>query len=179
MSPCERALEVRPARAEDADAIHILHAKCFVDIFAGRLGGYLPPTQERSDRERSWTGPIGSPYDRHALLVGVRCDRVIGFVAVGPTRDADNDGRTTAELRTVQVDSSDRGLGVGRALLAAGERAMRECRFSIATLWVLPENLRAVGCYERGGWRPDGTQRLSDFHGREIRSVRYRKSLAP
>jgi ribosomal protein S18 acetylase RimI-like enzyme len=179
MSPCERALEVRPARAEDAEAIHALHAKCFVDMFAGLLGGYLPPIQERTDRERSWTGPIGSPRDRHALLVAERCDRVIGFVAVGPTRDADDDGRTTGELRTVQVDSSDRGSGVGRALMAAGECAMRECRFSIATLWVLPENVRAVRCYERCGWRPDGAQRLSNVGRREIRSVRYRKPLAP
>lgn len=177
--PRERALAVRPARADDADATHILHSRCFVDLFAGLLGDYLPLNEERADRERSWTGPIGSPSDRHALLVAERCDRVIGFIAVGPTRDSDHDGRTTGELRTVMVDRSDRGLGVGRALIAAGERAMRDCRFSIVTLWVLPENLRAVRCYERCGWRPDGAERLGDYGGHAIRSVRYRKPLAP
>jgi ribosomal protein S18 acetylase RimI-like enzyme len=177
--PPEHALAVRPARANDAGAIHSLHSKCFSDIFAGLLGDYMPPSKERADRERSWTGPIGSPHDRHAILVAERCDRVIGFVAVGPTRDAEHDRRTTGELRTVMVDSSDRGLGVARALISAGERAMRACRFSIATLWVLPENLRAVRCYERCGWRPDGAKRLGEFGGREIRSIRYSKPLAP
>jgi ribosomal protein S18 acetylase RimI-like enzyme len=177
--PREWALAVRPARADDADAIHVLHAACFTEIFAGRLGEYMPSGEQRADRERSWTGPIGSPHDRHALLVADWCERVIGFVAVGPTRDADHDRHTTGELRTVMIDSSHRGSGLGRALVAAGERAMRERRFSVATLWVLPGNLPAVRCYERCGWRPDGAQRLDDVGGREIGSVRYRKRLAP
>ena len=100
---------------------------------------------------------------------------VIGFVAVGPARDPDCDSAAVGELRVVLVDARERGAGVGFALIAARERAMRESGLLAATLWVVPENAQAVRCYERCGWSADGTERLGDFDGREIRSVRYEK----
>jgi ribosomal protein S18 acetylase RimI-like enzyme len=170
---------VRPARADDEQAIHELAARCLPDAFAGLVGDYLPPRDERMRRERSWTGPVGAPHPRHALLVAERSGRLVGFAAAGPTRDADGDGRTTGELRVVMVAAGDRGAGVGRELLAAGERAMRRCGLRVATLWVVPENVGAARCYERCGWTADGAERLGDFGGRMIRSVRYRKRLTP
>ena len=81
-----RKATIRPAGREDERAIHAVHSACFHDLFAGLLGDYLAPSEERAEREWSWTGPIGSPHDRHALLVAERRERVIGFVAVVPTR---------------------------------------------------------------------------------------------
>jgi RimJ/RimL family protein N-acetyltransferase len=72
-----------------------------------------------------------------------------------------------------------RGLGVGQTLVAAGECAMRDSGLLTATLWVVPENSAAVRCYDRCGWRPDGSERLIEVGGREIRSIRYGKQLAP
>jgi ribosomal protein S18 acetylase RimI-like enzyme len=168
-------LTIRPAAAGDEAAITELHARCIGDAF---VGGYLPPEEERAERQRAWTGPIGAPEPRHALLVAERARRVVGFVAVGPARDSELDAATTGELRTVMVDARERGLGVGGALLDGAERAMRDSGFSDATLWVLPENAEAVRCYERCGWRADGTERITDVGGREIRSVRYAQRLA-
>jgi RimJ/RimL family protein N-acetyltransferase len=75
------------------------------------------------------------------------------------------------------VAAGARGAGVGPELVAAGERAMRRCGLRVATLWVVPQNVSAVRCYERCGWTPDGAERLGEFGGRMIRSVRYRKRL--
>lgn len=172
-------VRIRSANAQDANAIGVLHARCVPDLFAGLLGNYMPPPHERAARERSWTGPIGAPCERHALLVAERCERVIGFVAVGPTRDADYDSQSTGELRTVMLAVGARGLGVGQTLVAAGECAMRDSGLLTATLWVVPENSAAVRCYDRCGWRPDGSERLIEVGGREIRSIRYGKQLAP
>ena len=169
---------IRPATARDAPAIRDLHARCVGDAFAGLLGDALPSAEQRAERERTWAGEIGAPRPRHALLVAERAGRVVGFVAVGPTRDDDGDRQTVAELRTVMVDAAQRGTGAGRALMAAGERAMAESGFALATLWVVPANEPAVRCYERAGWRPDGTERVQDVNGREIRSVRYVTRLA-
>ena len=74
------------------------------------------------------------------------------------------------------VDRSDRGVGDGRALVNAGERSMRAAGFSIATLWVVPTNARALRCYERGGWTPDGAERVVEVGGRSIRTVRCQRS---
>jgi GNAT superfamily N-acetyltransferase len=169
---------VHPATADDAGAVHALHAECFPDLHAGLLGDVPPPAAQRRRREESWTGPIGAPHERHALLVARRDTEVVGFTAVGPTRDADRDRTTTGELRTVMVSRGERGRGTGAALLAAGEQAMRAAGFTLATLWVLPENHAARRCYERAGWTPDGSERVSEHGGRAITAVRYEKRLA-
>jgi ribosomal protein S18 acetylase RimI-like enzyme len=166
---------IRPATAADEAAITDLHARCIGDAFVGR---YMPPAEERAERQRGWAGLIGSPHPRHALLVAEHAGHVVGFVAVGPARDADRDPATSAELRVILVDAHERGLGVGRALIAGAERAMAQSGFSDATLWVLPENAQALRCYERCGWRADGTERITDFGASQIRSVRYERPLA-
>ena len=95
-----------------------------------------------------------------------------------PPRDRDGDRLTTGELRVLMVDAVERGRGVGLALVAAGEQAMRECGLADATLWVAEANTRALRFYERCGWRADGTKRVSAVDGREIKTVRYRTRVA-
>jgi GNAT superfamily N-acetyltransferase len=170
----DRDLEIRPARAADEEAITALHARCIGDALVGL---YAPPAEVRADVQRSWTGPIGAPRPRHALLVASREGSVIGFVAVGPARDAGCDADTIGELRVVLLDAPERGSGAGSALIAAAERELRASGFAVAKLWVIPENAPAVRSYERRGWILDGAQRTRDYGGREIGSVRYEKPL--
>jgi len=75
------------------------------------------------------------------------------------------------------VDASQRGFGVGSALMAAGERAMRAYGLRLATLWVVPENAQAVGLYEHCGWVADGTQKRMSIGGHELTAARYQKTL--
>lgn len=167
---------IRRARAEDQPAIQKLHARWIGDAFVAM---YVPSDAERALREQSWTGPIGTPHPRHAMLVAESRGQLVGLTAVGPTRDRDNDPQIIGELKIIIVDGAHRGAGVGSGLITGGEREMRESGFSAATLWVIPENARAVRVYERCGWSPDGTDRLTNFAGRKIRSLRYRKQLRP
>jgi ribosomal protein S18 acetylase RimI-like enzyme len=167
---------IRRARAEDQPALQNLHARWIADVFVGM---YVPSDAERALREQSWTGPIGTPHPRHAMLVAESRGQLVGFTAVGPTRDPDNDPRIVGELKIIIVNAADRGAGIGSGLITAGEREMRDSEFSAATLWVIPENARAVRVYERCGWSSDGAERLTNFAGREIQSLRYRKQLVP
>jgi GNAT superfamily N-acetyltransferase len=171
------SVTIRASGAGDERAIDALHARCLPDLFAGLLGDYAAPLEERIERARGWAGPIGSPHPRHELLVAERARRLIGFAAVGPTRDAGEDTATTGELRVIIVDAGERGTGVGAALIGAGERAMREAGLSAATLWVIPANARAVRCYERCGWRADGAEKRIEVGGRSLRAIRYGKRL--
>jgi ribosomal protein S18 acetylase RimI-like enzyme len=77
----------------------------------------------------------------------------------------------------VMVDATQRGFGVGSALMAAGERAMRAQGLAIATLWVVPENTRAVRFYEYCGWVLDGTQKRMSIGEHELTAARYQKTL--
>lgn len=178
--PSTDDMSIRPARAEDEPAIDAVMARNVRDALAGLLGAdYVPARAERTARMLSWTGPLGAPQPRHAMLVAERAGRILGFAAVGPARDAETGDETTGELRTVMVDDAARGSGAGFALVSAGEAAMRASGLSVAALWVLPENARAVRFYERCGWSADGTERTTDVAGRMLRSVRYSKRLGP
>jgi GNAT superfamily N-acetyltransferase len=71
------------------------------------------------------------------------------------------------------------GSGVGRALLAAGEAALRENGCTDAMLWTEERNDRPRRFYEAAGWRTDGGVRERVWNGAKLRELRYRKTLNP
>ena len=70
------------------------------------------------------------------------------------------------------------GRGVGRALLAAGEAALRDAGCTEATLWTEERNERPRRFYEAAGWRTDGARQTVERLGVSPPEVRYRKRLA-
>lgn len=97
---------------------------------------------------------------------------VVGFVAVGPSRDGTRGG----ELYAIYVDPDRWSSGVGRALIKQAEIRLAD-DYDEATLWVLADNARARRFYERAGWRPDGESKLEERLGVAAREVRYYKRL--
>ena len=69
------------------------------------------------------------------------------------------------------------GSGAGRALLAAGEAALRGTGCREATLWTEERNERPRRVYEAAGWRVDGEVRERVWNGAPLRELRYRKTL--
>jgi GNAT superfamily N-acetyltransferase len=106
-------------------------------------------------------------------LVAVAHGAVVGFVSVGASREADAAG----ELFAIYVDPEHWGTGVGRELIAAGEKRLRELGHANAILWVLEDNPRARRFYERAGWHHDGATRPIEIFELKVLEVRYRKEL--
>lgn len=71
------------------------------------------------------------------------------------------------------------GKGVGRALLAAGEAALRDSGCTEATLWTEERNERPRRIYEAAGWTLDGGVRERVWNRAPLRELRYRKTLNP
>jgi GNAT superfamily N-acetyltransferase len=69
------------------------------------------------------------------------------------------------------------GMGLGRALLTAGEDKLREAGCTEATLWTEERNERPRRFYEAAGWRTDGELRERVWNGAPLRELRYRKAL--
>jgi ribosomal protein S18 acetylase RimI-like enzyme len=67
--------------------------------------------------------------------------------------------------------------GVGHALIAAVETALRQDGFSSAYLWVLDGNDRAAAFYERHGWFEDGTVKLDERQSLTLLEQRRIKPL--
>lgn len=76
----------------------------------------------------------------------------------------DEDGRGFAlvgagRLHRLYVRPSAWGDGVGAALHDHALAALRDSGADAASLWVLVDNMRARGFYERRGWRLNGAER--------------------
>ena len=69
------------------------------------------------------------------------------------------------------------GRGIGRTLLAAAHAALREAGCREAFLFVHEQNERALAVYTAAGYRPDGSDRVSDFRGTRLRELRLVKEL--
>ena len=119
-----------------------------------------------------WAERLSEPPRGWVVLVAERNDDVIGFTALGPSRE----GEPAGELYAIYVDPDSWSTGAGRALLQRSEELLGE-RYDEATLWVLEENPRARRFYEAFGWTADGGRQVFERFGVRAPELRYRKRL--
>jgi GNAT superfamily N-acetyltransferase len=97
-------------------------------------------------------------------LVAVDGDEVVGFAFTGG-----------CELQLFYTHPRVWGRGVGRALLAAAENALRAAGCSEAFVYTEERNHRPLRVYHAAGWREDGSARERDWLGVKIREPRLTK----
>jgi ribosomal protein S18 acetylase RimI-like enzyme len=118
---------------------------------------HLPPKRppdaswaHRSNQYREWLAGPG-----HTLLIAERDARPIGYavVAIRPSGAATWDvGTLEAELETLSVLTSERGAGVGRALVDEAQRIATEAGAGAIAVAVAHTNVDALRFYEREGF---------------------------
>lgn len=163
-------MQVRLARGTDALAVET------VRVLGWRVAyrHILPPADLDAlpiDPTR-WRQRLDTPPTGWTTFVAERDSAVVGFAAVGPSRDE----RGVGEVYAIYVDPAAWSCGAGRALIVRAEEQLAHA-YAGATLWVLTANDRARGFYERAGWRPDGAVKVQERFGVEAEEVRYRKRL--
>lgn len=118
---------------------------------------------------QDWDQLVAEHLPPNVLLVAVdETGGVVGYTAVHPA-----DG----EMFLLFVHPGYAGRGIGRALLAAAHDALRAAGRAEAFLFVHEQNERALAVYAAAGYRPDGSDRVSDFRGARVREVRLVKQL--
>ena len=150
---------IRPGTPDDADAAARVH----VDSWGATTEQAGPSLEQRIEWHRRFP----------ATFVADDGGTILGFVAVGPSRDADADG----ELYTIYVDPRHWRGGVGSRLIRAGEERMRELGYRRVVLWTFDDNPRSHRFYEAAGWSADGERRTVEFAGAPLPEVRYAKQL--
>lgn len=116
-----------------------------------------------------WDQLVADHMPPKALLVAVdERDRVVGYTAIHP-----DDG----EVFLLFVHPDFAGQGVGRTLLGAAHDVLRAAGCREAFLFVHERNERALAVYSAAGYRPDGSDRVSDFRGVRVRELRLVKHL--
>jgi GNAT superfamily N-acetyltransferase len=165
-------VQIRAATGADAEAIARVQERTWRAAYR-----HVFPAEEL-DRDgfiqpQRWRGRLEHPPGGWSTFVAEESGRVIGFAAVGPSRDEPR----TGELYAIYVEPEAWSTGTGRALIEAAESRLHE-RYREATLWVLADNPRARAFYERAGWRADGAEKAEERWGVRATEVRYRKPLA-
>jgi ribosomal protein S18 acetylase RimI-like enzyme len=165
---------VRPARPEDAAAVAEVHVRTWQAAYEHVFGAERLAQLDLEQRRASWTERLSDPEPHRRTLVAEHdAGRVVGFAAVGASRDADGEG----ELYGIYVAPEAWGSGAGTALMHAAVASLREGGYPSATLWVLEDNPRARSFYEREGWALDDGRREGEHLGVRTLEVRYRITL--
>lgn len=146
---------IRAATPADTAAIGEVLTRAGVEAWSGFLG---------AERIEGANRRAEHPAD----LVATDRRGVLAFVAWDPA---------TGEILRLYTDPRGWGLGAGRALLERALDALRDAGCRQAWLHTEERNERAVGFYERLGWRREGEARVRDWRGAQLREPRYVKDL--
>jgi len=118
-------------------------------------------------------GKSASPRGARELLVAVSNGVVHGWINFSASRDEDATP-TGGEIWAIYVSPASRSSDTGRRLWSHASERMRSQGFHSCSLWVLPQNTRAIRFYEAAGFALD-TIAPKSFHlgGLELQEVRY------
>lgn len=184
--PTEPArLPLRPGMPVDGPALAVVQRRAWRARYRGLLSDAFLDGLDLADLGPSWIDRTAADMSpRHRLLVAGRPGEAHAMADTGPTRDddgvVDGDGTArTGEVRSVDVDPTVAGRGLGSALHHAAVVALADAGFTDAVLWVVEGDERARACYQRWGWRPDGGRKVTPVEAEHLVEVRYRRDLAP
>lgn len=165
---------LRPAVAADADAIAAISVRAWAHAYADFLDPRVLAQRTVPDQAERWRGWLAG--DETRTQVAQVAGRIVGYAAVGASRDTDATP-AVGELAALYVDPSAQGAGLGTTLLHDAVARLRAGGFTAATLWVFEQNGLGRAFYERHGWSPDpgGAGREgADWHGP---ALRFRREL--
>ncbi len=176
-------LPLRPGVATDGAAIAAVQRRAWRRSYRGLLPDSFLDDLDFSYLGAYWAGRATvRPTPRHRLVVAGGRGEVHGVVDAGPCRDdgvpVDGEGLpVVGEVRSLYVDPSATGGGLGTALLHAAESALRDWGARDATLWVVEGNDAARRFYEGRGWAADGATKATPVDHATLPEVRYRRAL--
>jgi ribosomal protein S18 acetylase RimI-like enzyme len=164
---------VRAARIEDAEAIGRIHVEAWRRTYAGHMDAGFLARMDPARRAEQWrTFVLGPPR----VAVAERAGVISGFVSYGDHQDDDLPA-SIGQVYAIYVDPALQGTGVGAALMNHAVADLAASRYDAAVLWVLAANVVARSFYARGGWRPDGVERVETLGGALLHEVRYLRAL--
>lgn len=146
-------IKIREANAADADGIGYVHYNSWMETYTGLIHADFLAT-----RSIARSTDIFRQSGCRNTTVATADGRIIGFCGYGKARDADvpdfcGEIHGIYVLRPYQHDS------IGKRLLEYAKDQLREQGCTMAYLWVLQGNTRAIQFYERNGFYFDGKEK--------------------
>ena len=167
-------LIIRKAILEDAVACAEIHCRGWETAYADLIPAeYL--AQRRAQRPQRWRD-ILSGGGKGDTFVSVLDGDVVGFMSVGPPFDESLDD-TFYEVYSIYLHPDVYRQGIGRALMEHAHDLASEKGKTAMALYVFEDNAPSRRFYEACGYRPDGAGEVSEYGGRQLKTLRYRREL--
>jgi GNAT superfamily N-acetyltransferase len=151
-----------------------VHVRAWQAAYRGQMPDDYLDGLRPEDRAAHWEATLRRDDLQGAILVAERAGEVIGFAAIGPSRDPVG----ASELYAINLDPAHWGTGAGRALLGAAQAELARPGFDETVLWVLEGNARARRFYEIASWAADEAFRTADVLRVTVRCRRRSTSEA-
>jgi len=152
-------VSVRTASPADAAAIAAVQGRAWRAHYADLLS---PSTLEGLTAESvadAWREAVERPpSSRHAVLVALSGDTVVGFAAVAPATDAGADD-LDGELVALVVDPAHQRVGHGSRLMSAATQTLRDAGVARLSVWVPAADRVLLDFHVSAGLVPDGSER--------------------
>lgn len=164
-------MHIAHALPEDAPAVAEIHVSTWRSAYESILSAEFLASLSVEKRQAWWSKCIaaGTPE----LLVA-KCDGSIqGWINFAASR---NEGapKTEAEVWAVYVAPAFWSTGTGRQLWLRAKELMLEQGFTSYSLWVFPQNARAIKFYEAVGFVADSCPPKNfELGGQQLQEVRY------
>jgi GNAT superfamily N-acetyltransferase len=161
---------IRDAMPRDAADLALVHVTSWQSAYQGLIDQAFLDAMSVESRIERWDALLG--HVRGRVLVTEVAGVAVGFCSLGPA-----DHEEWGEVYALYLAPEHWGMGLGRGLLQAGEKALAEDGHDRALLWVLETNPRARAFYERQGWALGKPIRIENIGGADVTEVRYERSL--
>jgi len=135
---------------EDVDQITRVHVDSWKTTYKGIVSQKFLDDLSYANRASMWKRMIERPSEAQTTIVATVDERVVGFVDVGRTREADLPFK--GELMAIYLVLEHQKKGMGRELFQAGIKALKASEITSMMLWVLKDNPTKF-FYERMGGR--------------------------
>ncbi len=160
-------MEIRPLTAGD-DRLAV--SKIYEESWKYAYRGLIPQDYLDSIPEGRWVSGLDRPNLK--TLVCVEDGKLVGVSSFCPSRLERLSG--WGEVVSIYLLPSCIGRGYGKCLMEATLSELKKLGYEEVFLWVLEENHRARGFYERLGFLPTGDVMEDTIGGKPLREVRYR-----
>ncbi len=138
---------VRRAVLDDAEQIGPVHAQVWRETYRGILSEEWIANVSDDERIERWQLILGTPNPAQQWVAEAD-ERIVGFAASGPPRDAKP--ARSLELWSLHLLKSHARMGIGTALVNAS------LGDAPASVWVVEANQPAQRFYTAVGFMPDG-----------------------
>jgi ribosomal protein S18 acetylase RimI-like enzyme len=165
---------IRRALPADAKAIAQVHISSWQDAYRDLMPSqFLSGLQATlASREAHWVRSLA--LGESTVWVTEVGQQVVGWIAVGASRDEDAVQTNAGEVMALYVLAEHWQTGVGLALWKAGLQDLLAQGYERLTLWVLAGNERAIRFYRRAGCVEEaGTERDLERGGVTLVEVKY------